>query len=194
MLKEGTRTNILWTGQNPLILLKPSIGEKETTAIGLWKIHYSPAGTGCAAFVISDLGEGEKFVACLTDQKGLALWLQMNIVNTLPEFQGQDFSQLPIIPARFNNLGDTRRSWTELIYFNEGEIRLTWSNLLPPFNLFLPKGSTTIPFELNTILIPAQNAVVEINGKVAPGSVFPDIYLGQPHSTAFLAFSEVWYT
>ncbi len=194
MTKESTRTNILWTGQNPLILLKPSKEENESTAIGLWKIHISPAGTGCAAFIISELADKNTYVACLTDNENLAVWLQKNIVNTLPEFQSKDFSKLPIIQARFTSLGDTRRNWTELINYDQGEIRLTWSELMKPFNLFLPKGSTTIPYELNTILLPAKKAIVEINGQIATGEVYPDEYLGQPHSTAFLAFSEVWYT
>ena len=48
------RKNILWSGENPIILLQDSPEAKETTAVGFFRVDYSPAGSGHAVFVISD--------------------------------------------------------------------------------------------------------------------------------------------
>ena len=60
-----TRSDILWSGENPIILLKPSADAQETTAAGFFRVDYSPAGSGHAAFVISDLGgKAPRRIAC----------------------------------------------------------------------------------------------------------------------------------
>jgi hypothetical protein len=56
MATVETRSNILWSGENPIILLKPDAKERETSAIGLFRVDYSPAGSGHAVFIVSDLG------------------------------------------------------------------------------------------------------------------------------------------
>ena len=43
MIAFETRSNLLWSGENPIILLKPAAGEKETTAVGFFKGR-SPRG------------------------------------------------------------------------------------------------------------------------------------------------------
>ena len=49
-----TRQNILWSGENPIILLKDSPEAKETTAAGFFRVDYSPAGSGHAVFIMSE--------------------------------------------------------------------------------------------------------------------------------------------
>jgi hypothetical protein len=192
------RTDILWSGENPIILLKPSADEVESTAVGFFRVDYSPAGSGHAAFVISDLGGAgrseDQVFACYTDRVEVAEWIRASTIGTLPEFLNHDLSNIPIKPGRFASLGDTKSSWTELVSTGEGEIRLTWSELQAPFNLCVPVGSVpSIPYEINTILYPAKQANVVIDGRVAAGNVYPDQIGSQLHSTAFLALSETWY-
>ena len=134
-----TRSDILWSGENPIILLKPSADAQETTAAGFFRVDYSPAGSGHAVFVISDLGgrgdAADRVFACYTDNESLAAWIRGNSIGQLPEFQNHDLSAIPIKAGRFASMGDTRRSWTEIVSTEDGELRLTWSKLLPPFNL-----------------------------------------------------------
>ena len=97
-------------------------------------------------------------------------------------------------------MGNTNNEWTELISSELGELRLTWSNLQPPFHLTVPVGAAeTIKHEINTCLYPAKKAEVVLNGIKAKGNAQPDkIPAGSggdvAHSTAFLALSEVWFT
>ncbi len=193
-----TRSDILWSGENPIILLKPSADAQETTAVGFFRVDCSPAGSGHAAFVISDLGgqgaEADRVFACYTDNEAVAAWIRGNSIGQLPEFQNHDLSGIPIKAGRFASMGDTRRSWTEIVSTEDGELRLTWSKLRPPFSLVLPVGVVdTIKHEIHTILYPAQEAEVVMGGRSAAGQAQTDQLGDQPHSTAFLALSETWY-
>ncbi len=192
------RSDILWSGENPIILLKPTAEAQESTAVGFFRVVYSPAGNGHAVFVISDLGgqgdAADRVFACYTDNEPLAAWIRSNTIGQLPEFKNHDLRDIPIRPGRFASLGDTRRSWTEIVSTADGEIRLTWSKLLTPFGLFLPLGSIdTIKHEITTCLYPAEEAEVVVDGRAAAGRVWPDRLLQTPHSTAFLALSETWF-
>ena len=158
-----TRSDILWSGENPIILLKPSADAQETTAAGFFRVDYSPAGSGHAVFVISDLGgrgdTADRVFACYTDNESLAAWIRGNSIGQLPEFQNHDLSAIPIKAGRFASMGDTRRSWTEIVSTEDGELRLTWSKLLPPFNLVLPVGVVdTIKHEISTVLYPGRRS------------------------------------
>jgi hypothetical protein len=126
-----TRSNLLWSGENPIILLKPAAGEKETTAVGFFRVDYSPAGSGHAVFLISDLSPrpGEKgLFVCYSDKEGLGRWIRDTTIGTLPEFKNHDLRKIEIKPGRFAAMGDTRSSWTELISTAENEIRQTWGD------------------------------------------------------------------
>ena len=158
-----TRSDILWSGENPIILLKPSADAQETTATGFFRVDYSPSGSGHAVFVISDLGgrgdAADRVFACYTDNESLAAWIRGNSIGQLPEFQNHDLSAIPIKAGRFASMGDTRRSWTEIVSTEDGELRLTWSKLLPPFNLVLPVGVVdTIKHEISTVLYPGRRS------------------------------------
>ena len=192
------RTNVLWSGENPIILLKPAPDAVESTAVGFFRVDFSPAGSGHAAFIMSDMGGAgrseDRVFACYTDRAEIGRWIRETTISTLPEFKNHDLSQIPIRAGRFSFMGNTLSSWTELVSTADGEIRLTWSQLQKPFSLRVPVGAVpSIPYEIHTILYPAKQAEVVIGGKVAPGQVFPDQVGNQPHSTAFLALSETWY-
>jgi len=192
------RTDVLWSGENPIIVLKPAADVMETTAAGFFRVDFSPAGSGHAAFVISDLGgigkSEDRVFACYTDRIEIAEWIRATTIGTLPEFKNHDLSKIPIKIGRFASMGNTLSSWTELVSTDDGEIRLTWFQIQAPFNLRVPVGAVaSITCEINTILYPARHAEVVINGRVAAGQVFPDQIGNQLHSTAFLALSETWY-
>lgn len=193
-----TRTNVLWSGENPIILLKPAADAIESTAVGFFRVDFSPAGSGHAVFVVSDLtGSGrpeDRIFACYTDRVAIAEWIRDTTIGTLPEFKNHDLRPIPIKPGRFSCMGNTLVSWSELISTDDGEIRLTWSQIQKPFNLRVPVGAVpSIPYEINTILYPAKRADVVIGDRAASGQAFPDQIGNQAHSTAFLALSETWY-
>ena len=197
LIAVETRSNLLWSGENPIILLKQAAGEVETTAVGFFRVDFSPVGSGHAVFIISDLSPraNEKGVfVCYSDKEELGRWIRDTTIGTLPEFKNHDLRKIEIKPGRFAVMGNTLSSWTEVISTAEDEVRLTWGDLRQPFNLRVPVGAvSSIPYEINTVIYPAGRAEVDINGQKAGGKVFPDKIGNQESSTAFLALSETWY-
>jgi hypothetical protein len=176
-------------------LLKPDAKERETSAIGLFRVDYSPAGSGHAVFIVSDLGTDSEVYVCYSDRNGIGEWIRENTIGTLPEFKHFDMKRINIKRGRFASMGNTLKSWTELVSTEDGEVRMTWSRLRAPFNLRVPIGAIeSIPFEINTVIYPADYAEVTIDGRRLAGDVFPDMIGSQRSSTAFLALSETWYT
>ena len=172
------RKNILWSGENPIILLKDSPEAKETTATGFFRVDYSPVGSGHAVFIMSeDLKvNNSKVFHCITDNMEIGAWIRDKTICQLPEFLNFDLSGIPIISGRFSSMGNTNNEWTELISSELGELRLTWSNLQPPFHLTVPVGAAeTIKHEINTCLYPARKAEVALNVKYLGSVKFQDL-------------------
>ncbi|HZP41813.1 MAG TPA: hypothetical protein VFD84_09930 [Candidatus Binatia bacterium] len=189
MAQVEKRGDVLWSGDNPLIVLKDPVDGRERTALALFQVDHAPAGAGHAAFVITGLPE-ERVFCCFTDHEPLGRWLRDEIVGTLPELASHDFRDMPIRPARFVQLASPG-SWSVLVATPERELRLTWSALEPPFNLRVPAGTVaSIPFDLETMVYRARHAEVTLGGRLAPGTVVREADGG---SSAFLALNETWY-
>ncbi|MGD9762420.1 MAG: hypothetical protein AB7V27_01715 [Candidatus Binatia bacterium] len=195
MADDKPRREVLWSGDNPLIVLKSGPGQPDATAVSFFRVDFSPAGSGHAAFILTELAGGPgRINACYTDRAALGTWLRDTVMVTLPEFQQHDVRAAVVKPARFASLGDTRSSWTELLSTDDGEIRLTWSGLERPFKIEVAKGAVAcIPYSLETLVYRADTAEVSIGGRTAPGQVIRDRAGDDVQSTAFLALSETWY-
>ena len=129
MIAFETRSNLLWSGENPIILLKQAAGEKETTAVGFFRVDFSPVGSGHAVFIISDvspLDNGKGVFICYSDKEELGKWIRDTTIGTLPEFKNHDLRKIEVKPGRFAMMGNTLSSWTEVISTSEYEVRLSW--------------------------------------------------------------------
>jgi hypothetical protein len=188
MAQVEKRGDVLWSGDNPLIVLKDADG-RERTALALFRCDHSPAGPGNAVFLIAELPKDRVFV-CFADHAPLGRWLRDEIVGTLPEFATHDFADMPIRNGRFVQLSSPG-TWTVLVATDDGELRLTWADLEPPFNLRVPSGTVaSIPFDLETMVYRARRAEIVVAGTQAPGDVVRESDGG---SSAFLALNETWY-
>jgi hypothetical protein len=198
---------LLWCGENSDILLKPGPDAIESTCAGFYRVDYSPGGSGQALFIATDVEvDGKPLVAIFADNTAMAEFIGRTMVPVLPEFANQDFSNVSITPARFTSmpaLSAKRRRWTELVSSDICEIRLDWLDVGEPFGLSWDGAKEdSIPFASNTILYPAKDAVVEVNGVAAGGEVQPDKIINtssgetsdeREFSSAFLALSETWF-
>ena len=183
------RGDVLWSGDNPLIILKDTAEGPDRTAVAFFRVDYSPAGLGNAAFAIADLPAGRAF-ACYTDHAPLGVWLRDEIVGTLPEFAAHKLRGIPIRSGRFAQLASATAR-TVLIATDDGEVRLAWGELEAPFNLRVPAGAVaSIPYDLETMIYRARRAEVVIGGTHGPGHV---IRAADGGSDAFLALNETWY-
>lgn len=184
---------VVWSGENPIVSLKEDAQGEELTNVTFFRIVYSPAGIGHAAFVSSRSFGG--MLKGFTDNMELGRWLRDQMLPHYAHYAGRDVSAIPLAEARFAWSGDSRRRWQEAITSEGAEIHLGWEELGAPFVVNNPGGSTgKFPFHVISLFIPAGQSGLTVNGVAAGGRPFPRDIAGTHSSTCFLAFSETWLT
>ena len=173
---------ILLVGANPCVTLFD--GDAASTFVSLWRVDWSPRGSGTAAIVWMD-GAVRVYGA----NRALGGWLERTIVRWTPEALALDWSQ----PA-----------------FVETDVILTielgggMSARAPGLAVMLRTPLDVRPFEtddfvldsrphsLRLVLAPMRNAVVRVDGRTRPGRVDVAGPTTRPTSSAFVAEAEVW--
>jgi hypothetical protein len=83
--------------------------------------------------------------------------------------------------------------YSETISGEELSVELVWEGLEPPRALELtPNQVGTGEHTMFTLLVPAQQAQIIVNGHSLNGSVGTRVQAGYETTTAFLYFSETW--
>ncbi len=184
---------VVWSGENPIVSLRTDEQGDELSNVTFFRIVYSPAGVGHAAFVSSRAYGG--MLRGFTDNMELGRWLRDRMLPHYAHYAGRSVSAIPLATARFTHAGDSRRRWEETIASDDALIRLSWEELGAPFVINAPGGSTgTFPFHVISLFVPAQQASLTVKGVAAEGRPFPRNIAGTQSSTCFLAFSETWLT
>jgi hypothetical protein len=177
------------TGENSFIRLFDQEGGPQLSRVSHWRILYSPAGGGHALFIESDVTDGA--VQVYSDNPAMTRWLQGEIESLLyPPFAGET---LPIAEAIFSRTGDSATSWTEIVEAPGTRIALTWSDFAEPFMLTLaPNSMPNRPHGVYSCFIPARNARISVNDRIAAGRALPQKRGDRDGSSACLALSETW--
>jgi len=71
-------------------------------------------------------------------------------------------------------------------------IVMSWYDCIEPFVLNAPPGFNNRPIGVFSTFFPARSAQLELNGRVATGSVWPEARGDRQGSSATLAWSETW--
>ncbi len=180
--------DVLMTGENSFIRLSPDGGKTMTDRFSHWRVLWCAAGSGHALFMQSTLIGGE--VRVYSDNVAVARWLQKTIETLLhPPFADV---KLPVIAAEFARAGDPRSTAVETIASASDRIRMTWYDGLEPFVLNAPPGFNNRPIGVFSTFFPARAAQVEMNGKFATASPWPEMRGDRQGSSACLAWSETW--
>jgi hypothetical protein len=179
---------VVMTGENSFIRLSNDGGKTMADRASHWRVLWSPAGQGHALFVESTLtGEGPLVYA---DNVGLARYLQRTIEVLLHKPFADE--SLPVIDAAFDRAGNSLSTVEERIVSDDGEIIMTWWDLLPPFILTMPPGAMGRPLGVYSTFLPARGAQLAVNGEAATAKVFLQDRFGKPASSCCLAWSESW--
>lgn len=177
---------VILTGENPFIRLSASDDGPSTTDASFWRILLSPAGPGHVLYLKSELTDERWRI--YSDNIALARWLQETVQGMLaPETADPTIA---VIDADFEKSGDVRSFWTETVRTSAEEVQLTWHDLGEPLLLHTTPGDR--PYGVSTILIPAAQTRLTLNGVQAAGAAWPREREGRPFSTCALAFSESW--
>jgi len=179
------------TGQNPFMMLFSGDGPP-SSIVSFWRVHFSPAGTGHALYVRSELTGGEPRI--YSDNVPLARYIQSEIyANNARPFGFFAALGIGVTDAMFSQSGDPRSALTETARTPVDEIALTWTDFLPAF-----KGGTAANAAEGrghghyALYIPARTVRLAINGAVAEGKPRPNLRDGRENSSAGLAWSETW--
>jgi hypothetical protein len=182
---------VVLTGQNPYMLLFSGDGPP-TSIVSFWRVHFSPAGSGHALYLRSELTGGEAKI--YADNTELARYIQSELYanNTRPFGLFADVA-LAVTGATFAQTGDARSRITETATSPGEEISLSWFDFLPAF-----KGGTAANVDEGrahghyALYIPSKGTVLSIKGKVASGAPRPSDRDGRANASAGLAWSETW--
>jgi len=179
---------VLMTGENSFIRLSSDGGTTLTDRASHWRVLWCPAGGGHALFLQSTLTGGQ--VKIYSDNIAVARWLQTSIEKLLfPAFAD---TSLPVVAARFDRHGGPWSTATETVTATDARVTMSWYDCIEPFVLHAPPGFNDRPIGVFSTFFPARAAQLEVNGKVAPGQVWPEMRGDRQGSSATLAWSETW--
>lgn len=177
------------TGENSFIRLALVEDGPATSLASHWRILFSPAGSGHALFLQSDVTDNEARV--YSDNIAMVRWLQGEIESTMHK-QFSD-PKTRVNEAVFSRSGDSKSSWTEAVSSARDRVKLTWSDFLEPLLVRIDAGTRPDrPHGVYSCLVPARRAEVTLNDRIATGRPFSRKSDGRTSSTACLAFSETW--
>jgi hypothetical protein len=181
---------VILNGENPFIWLSKTKDGPRTSEASLWTITYSPKGAGHALFIKSELTNDEWRI--YTDNVEMTRWLQSTVQGMLvPETKDQSIAT---ISAEFDRSGDTQKAWSQAIRSAEDEVVMSWFDMHQPL---LVSDETVSdlplrPYGVSAVMIPAERAVLTVNGQQARGQIWPMDLDGHAFTTGALAFSESW--
>ena len=188
-----------WTGENPGILLKDDEGN--FTAMSLFfRVAWSPAGPGELLLLYASPSHcrptASKPNLLIGNNRALAEYLLTNFIGKLaafrdaPAFGGLEYVSGNTFESEGNPLGDL---YSESIGSPDHAVQLVWRQLETPRALRLsPQLTGTGEHEMYTVLVPAREACIFLNGNALPGSLGSRVQAGFETTTAFLYFSETW--
>ncbi|MBL8794337.1 MAG: hypothetical protein JNM56_10565 [Planctomycetia bacterium] len=180
--------DVILMGENSFVRLSTDGGQTAATRCSHWRVLWTPAGAGHALFVDSPVVNGVRVYA---DSVPLARFLQSQIEYFLyPAFGDVN---LPVLPATFERDGTPPSASHEIVRTEQGEIRLTWTDFLPPFNFAHEPGFDKRPLGVQTSFFPAAAAQVSLAGRQAEGTPWKMDRGGRACTTACLAWCESWF-
>src|SRR5512139_1152483 len=163
--------SVLMTGENSFIRLSPDGGKTMSDRVSHWRVLWCPSGAGHALFIQSSLTDNR--VRVYSDNVGVARWLQRTIETLLfPAFA--DLA-LPVVSAAFDRAGGPWSTATETVTAADARFTLSWYDCIEPFVLHAPPGFNDRPIGVFSTFFPARGAQLELNGRVATGSPWPEM-------------------
>ncbi|MFO1352360.1 MAG: hypothetical protein U1F68_17470 [Gammaproteobacteria bacterium] len=179
---------VLMTGENSFIRLSQDGGKTQSDRFSHWRVLWCPAGAGHALFVQSELTDHQ--VRVYSDNVAVARWLQQNIEALLfPAFADPG---LAVLGAEFERRGAPPSAANEIVFADDAQFALTWYDFVEPFVLTMPPGYNNRPIGVFSTFFPARAAQVELSGRCASATPWPEVRGDRQSSSACLAWSETW--
>ncbi len=190
---------VVWTGENPGILLKEDPDGPLSAVALFFRIAWSPAGRGTVLMLYENPGSSASLPnaanVLLSDNRALAEFLRLNFIAKLAAFaEAPAFSGLTHVAiTQAWPEGDSASCYREQIRADGLEVTLTWDDLGEPVALELPVELTGgKEHEAYNVLVECRKPEIRLNGRRLPGKPVPRVQAGIDTTSAFLYFSESW--
>ena len=188
-----------WTGENPGILLKNDDGSFSAMAL-FFRVAWSPVGQGQVLLFYGSPQQAQASPDApnllFSDNADLGRYLLDNFIGKLAAFADTPaFDNLVHVSIQsVRSSGDPMgHRYSETISGEGHSVELVWEELESPRALELtPDQVGTKEHSMFTLLVPARQAQIIINGKSLPGKLGSRVQAGFETTTAFLYFSEAW--
>ena len=195
MTRQTSDQTPIWCGIHYLLYLRQPGEEQDCARFSLFQTEYSPAGSGCAAFLYIDPAcfAPAPVNAVYADNPELAAWLYSRM------YRGRDNPLAdcgePVISARFGRSGDMRRQMSYSIDTAQGQVSATWAGLETPL-FTMARAGLQASTPTASLLLPRAPALM-IDGEVVPGDIYPRQdwipLVGRPLSSCLIG-DEFWAT
>src|SRR5262249_54470982 len=130
-------------------------------------------------------------VRVYSDSAPLVRFLQREIEYLLYKPFGD--AGLPILTATFDREGTPPGGCSEIVRSGGGEIRLSWSEFLEPFNFAADPGYGGRPLGFQATFFPAARGLAPAGDRTAEGDPWRMERGGKPCTSACLAWCETWF-
>ena len=188
-----------WTGENPGILLKNDDGTFSAMAL-FFRVAWSPVGQGQVLLLYGtpgqEQGSDEAPNIIISDNAELSKYLLDNFIGRLAAFRDAPaFNGLKHLVAQsVQTDGDPMsHRYSETISGEGTSVQLVWEDLEHPRALeLMPDQVGSGMHTMFTVLVPAQQAGILVNGKSLPGKLGTRVQAGVETTSAFLYFTETW--
>jgi len=188
-----------WTGENPGILLKNDDGSFSAMAL-FFRVAWSPVGQGQVLLLYASPNEAQGSAEApniiLSDNDELSHYLLENFIGRLAAFRDAPaFQNLTHLVAQsVHSSGDPMsHRYSETVAGEGYTVELVWEQLEAPRALeLMPNQVGSGIHTMYTVLVPAQQAQIIVNGKSLSGKLGTRVQADFETTTAFLYFSETW--
>jgi hypothetical protein len=188
-----------WSGENPGILLKNDDGSFSAMAL-FFRVAWSPVGQGQVLLLYgtpnAEQGSAQAPNLIISDNREMSDYLLENFIAKLAAFRDAPaFNGLQHLVAQsIQTDGDAMNDrYTETVSGEGYSVQLVWEQLEPPRALeLMPHQVGSGIHSMFSVLVPAQQASILVNGKPLPGKLGTRVQADVETTSAFLYFTETW--
>lgn len=188
-----------WSGENPGILLKNDDDSFSAMAL-FFRVAWSPVGQGQVMLLYgtpnAQQGSDEAPNIIISDNAELSHYLLDNFIGRLAAFRDAPaFKGLKHLLAQsVRSDGDPMsHRYSETVSGEGVTVQLVWEALEHPRALELtPDQVGSGMHNMFSVLVPAQQGSILVNGKSLPGKLGTRVQAGVETTSAFLYFTETW--
>jgi hypothetical protein len=190
---------VVFVGENPNLTLYRQAGGGPAVmvaAASFWRCTWSPAGAGSVLVVWADpeaSGLGEHAPrAVWADNQPLGRLVAGRFVQHFAEFRGKGVAETAPRPADFASRSGHDGSLRVTCAAGRQQIELAWRAVEDPYLRAAEEPYGDVTYHVSSVLRPCGQADIAVDGRRLPGRPLRSELDGQPHSSAFLAYSETW--